>query len=90
MNPALRPAGRRPGAWFGWLDIPQLDTLTTDWVRAPDQARRKQLAAQIQKVALREVAYVPWEEYVQPTAFRNNGQGVLNFIAPVFWNVKIT
>jgi peptide/nickel transport system substrate-binding protein len=36
------------------------------------------------------VAYVPWGEYVQPTAFRKNVQGVLKFIAPVFWNVKIT
>jgi peptide/nickel transport system substrate-binding protein len=26
----------------------------------------------------------------QPTAFRKNVQGVLKFIAPVFWNVKIT
>jgi peptide/nickel transport system substrate-binding protein len=92
MNPAVHfgLSGARPDAWFGWPDIPQLDKLTTDWVRATDQTRRKQLAGEIQKVALREVAYVPWGEYVQPTAFRKNVQGVLKFIAPVFWNVKIT
>jgi hypothetical protein len=33
-----------------------LETLTTDWVRATDQTKRKQLADEIQKVALREVA----------------------------------
>ena len=46
-------------AWFGWPDIPQLDELTTQWVRATDQAKRKQFTDEIQKIALREVAYVP-------------------------------
>jgi hypothetical protein len=32
---------------------------------------------------------VPWGEYVLPTAFRKNVQGILKFIAPVFWNVHI-
>jgi peptide/nickel transport system substrate-binding protein len=88
MNPAVHFG--LAGDWFGWPDIPQLDQLTTDWVRATDQTKRKQLADDIQKVALREVAYVPWGEYVQPTAFRKNVQGVLKFIAPLFWNVRIT
>jgi hypothetical protein len=51
----LPGAGSR--AWFGWPNIPQLETLTTDWVRATDQTKRKQLADEFQKVALREVAY---------------------------------
>jgi len=78
------------GAWFGWPDVPPLEKLTTDWVRATDQARRKQLADEIQKVALDEVTYVPWGEWLQPTAFRKNVQGILKFTAPVFWNVAIT
>ena len=56
-------SGAGPGAWFGWPDIPQLEKLTTDWVRATDQAKRRQLAEEIQKVALDEVAYVPWGEW---------------------------
>jgi peptide/nickel transport system substrate-binding protein len=58
-------------------------------LRATEQARRKQLADEIQKVALDEVAYVPWGEYVLPTAFRKNVQGIQQFIAPLFWNVQI-
>jgi len=38
---------------------------------------------------LDEVAYVPWGEYVLPTAFRKNVTGILKFIAPLFWNVTI-
>ncbi|PYM12396.1 MAG: ABC transporter substrate-binding protein [Candidatus Rokuibacteriota bacterium] len=91
ISPAVHfgVSGAGAGAWFGWPDIPQLEKLITEWVRATDQGKRKQLADEIQKVALDEVAYVPWGEYVQPTAFRKSVQGILKFIAPLFWNVKI-
>jgi peptide/nickel transport system substrate-binding protein len=91
FNPAIHfgVSGAGPGAWFGWPDVPPLEKLITDWVRATDQARRKQLADEIQKVALDEVTYVPWGEWFQPTAFRKEVQGILKFTAPVFWNVKI-
>ncbi len=92
INPAVHfgVSGAGAGAWFGWPDIPQLERLTIDWVRATDLARRKQLADDIQKVALGEVAYVPWGEWVWPTAFRKNVQGILKFTVPVFWNVTIS
>jgi peptide/nickel transport system substrate-binding protein len=92
INPAVHfgLSGAGPDAWFGWPDIPQLDKLTTEWVRATDATRRKQLADEVQRVALQEVAYVPWGEWLQPTALRKNVQGALKFVAPVFWNVKLT
>jgi peptide/nickel transport system substrate-binding protein len=92
ISPAVHfgVSGAGPRAWFGWPDIPQLEKLTTDWVRATDQTKRKQIADDIQKVALREVAYVPWGEWFWPTAFRKNLQGTLKFTAPLFWNVSIT
>jgi len=92
MNPAVHfgISGAGSGAWFGWPNIPQIEKLTTSWVRATDQTKRKELADDIQKIALGEVAYVPWGEWSLPTAFRKNVQGVLKFAAPVFWNVKVT
>ncbi len=92
MNPAVHFAlsGAGPRAWFGWPDVPELEKLVTDWVRATDDTRRKQLAAEIQRVALSEVTYVPWGEWFQPTAFRKNVHDVLKFVAPIFWNVKVT
>jgi len=92
LSPAVHfgVSGAGPAAWFGWPDVPQLDKLTTDWVRATEPAKRKQIAEEVQKVALREVTYVPWGEWFQPTAFRKNVQGALKFTAPVFWNVKVT
>ncbi len=82
-------SGGGADAWFGWPDIPQLEKLTADWVRATDQAKRKLIADDIQRVALGEVAYVPWGEWFWPTAFRKNVQGILKFTAPLFWNVTI-
>ena len=32
---------------------------------------------------------MPWGEWVAPTAFRREVQGVLKFDAPLFWNVEI-
>jgi peptide/nickel transport system substrate-binding protein len=92
MNPAVHFAmsGAGQRAWFGWPDIPQLDKLVTDWVRAADETQRKQLANEIQKVALTEATYVPWGEWFQPTAFRRNVRNVLKFVAPIFWNVRVT
>ena len=38
MNPAVHFAvsGAGANAWFGWPNIPQLETLTVDWVRATE------------------------------------------------------
>jgi peptide/nickel transport system substrate-binding protein len=83
-------SGAGPRAWFGWPEVSQLEKLVTDWVRSTDQTKRKQLADEVQKVALSEVPYVPWGEWFQPTAFRRNVRDVLKFGVPIFWNVKVT
>jgi peptide/nickel transport system substrate-binding protein len=82
-------SGAGPNGWFGWPNVPQLEKLGIEWVRAKDQAKRKQLADEIQRVALSEVTYVPWGEWMQPTVFRKNVRDVLKFGAPIFWNVKL-
>ena len=33
--------------------------------------------------------YVPFGQWVLPTAYRKNVTGVLQFPAPLFWNVSI-
>jgi peptide/nickel transport system substrate-binding protein len=92
INPAVHfgVSGAGPRAWFGWPDVPQLEKLVTDWVHATDEAKRQQLADEVQRVALSEVTYVPWGEWFQPTAFRKSVRDILKFAAPIFWNVKLT
>jgi len=92
MNPAVHAglSGAGPSAWFGWPDVPQLESLIAKWVHETDQTPKNHLANEIQKLALDEVTYVPWGEWVQPTVFRKSLRDVLKFGAPLFWNVKIT
>ena len=71
-------------------DIPHLEKIVIDWVRATNDAKRKLLADEVQKVAFNEVPYVPWGEWLQPTALRKNVRDVVKFGAPVFWNVKLS
>ena len=92
INPAVHVglSGAGQSAWFGWPEVPELDKLILDWVRSSDQAKRQQLAGEIQKLALSKVIYVPWGEWVSPTALRRNVRDVVKFDAPVFWNVKVS
>jgi hypothetical protein len=69
------------------VGIPLQDAAALE--RETDQTKRLQLGDEIQKVALSEVTYVPWGEWVQPTAFRKSVRDVLKFGAPLFWNVKV-
>jgi peptide/nickel transport system substrate-binding protein len=86
MNPVVNP--HLSGEVYA--GVPQIEKLVTDWVRATDQRKRKAIADEIQKVALSEAVYVPWGEWLMPTAFRKNVQGILRFNAPLFWNVQRT
>jgi peptide/nickel transport system substrate-binding protein len=88
-NPAVHAglSGAGSVAYPGWPNVPELEQLVIRWVRATDQGTREQLAEQIQMLALNEVTYVPWGEWDYPTVFRKSVRGVLQFVAPVFWNV---
>jgi peptide/nickel transport system substrate-binding protein len=92
INPAVHAgiSGAGAGAWFGWPESGRMEELKTQWVRATDRTRQKQLAEEIQKLAYDEVMYVPFGQWVLPTAYRKTVQGVLQFPAPLFWNVSVT
>ena len=81
LTPAVNAgiAGGGEKGWFGWSSSPELEKLRTDWMRTADPAKRKQLAEQIQVVAFDEVPYVTWGQYVQPSLYRKNVRGVLQF-----------
>jgi peptide/nickel transport system substrate-binding protein len=79
--------GNGGAGWFGWADLPRLESLRDQWLSAPDLATQKALAEQIQVQAFQDVPYLPLGEYFQPTATRKGLSGVLKGL-PLFWNVK--
>src|SRR5438552_647053 len=91
INPAVDAgiSGAGDGAWFGWPENGRIEELKIQWARATDRAKQKQLAEEIQKIAYDEVMYVPFGQWVLPTAYRKSVSGVLPFPAPLFWNVSI-
>ena len=86
-NQTLRSNGAK--AWFGWPDLPPVQSLIEAWLEAPDLASQQHIAAQIQGKALDLVPYVPTGQYFSRTACRHDITGIIpgQF---VFWNVRRT
>ncbi|WP_159992566.1 ABC transporter substrate-binding protein [Roseomonas sp. 18066] len=87
----LDPAGhlllRGNASFFGWPKSDRLEELRNQWFAAPDLAAQQKVAADIQRQAFVDVPYLPFGQYIQPTAFRSSLTGVLPGFA-TFWNVK--
>jgi len=88
-DPALHPMlrGNGVGGWPGWPTIPKLEALRDQWFDAPDDAARRALCADIQRVALDEVAFVPVGAYLVPTALRRNLVDRVPGFA-IFWGLR--
>ena len=88
------PAGHYPvmgngqSAWFGWPDNPEIEALRSEWYDAPDPTTQKKATDAIQRVAFRDVPYIPLGQVFQPIAVRDTITGVLDSPFPIFWNVK--
>src|SRR5881227_383863 len=87
VNLPVRANGEK--AWFGWPTDPKIEELIDAWFKAPDLAAQKKLAADIQVEAYtNDVPYIPTGQFVAPTAYRKNLEGII--VAPVvfLWNVE--
>jgi peptide/nickel transport system substrate-binding protein len=86
-NQTLRSNGAK--AWFGWPDLPQVQSLIDAWVEAPDTAAQQKIAVEIQAKAMEQVPYLPSGQYFYRTACRKDITGIIpgQF---VFWNVRRT
>jgi len=84
-NQTLRANGAK--AWFGWPDLPTVQTLIDAWLEAPDLAAQQRIAADLQREAFQQVPYLPTGQYFTRTACRRDivdiPQGQF-----VFWNVR--
>jgi peptide/nickel transport system substrate-binding protein len=76
-------------AWFGWPDLPQLQKLVELWTDAPDLVTQQSIAAEIQKVALQQVPFLPLGQFFGKTARRREIEGLVKGVI-AFWNVRRT
>ena len=89
LNPAGHLSLRTNGAqaWFGWPEDARIEALREQWFTAPDVAAQAAICADIQREAFVNVPYIPMGQYLQPTAYRSDLEGVLPGFA-LFWNVR--
>jgi peptide/nickel transport system substrate-binding protein len=87
LNIPLRANGEK--AWFGWPTDAKLEALIDAWFKASDPTAQKKLAEEIQvEVYTGGIPYIPTGQFLIPTAYRKNLDGII--IAPVvfLWNVE--
>ena len=87
LHPGRREDGLREEGQPGWPCSPELGRLIDAFAEEPDAAKRKELARQIQVMALDHVAYLYYSEYFEPAAMRKELKGVLEAPVPVFWGM---
>ncbi len=85
-NVALR--GNGGDAWFGWPTSPRLEGLREQWLEAASLEAQKDVARQIQKVAMVEVPFIPLGQIFYSTAASSEMSGILPAPFPLFWNIR--
>jgi peptide/nickel transport system substrate-binding protein len=76
------------GGWFGWWRNARAEELAEAWLFEPDEARQRAIAAELGRLALSEVSFVPLGQFVIRTAYRSSLTGILQGSAPYPWNVR--
>ncbi len=89
FNPAAHNFIRGSGlsATFGWSTSARLEELRNEWLQSTTDEERARIGRDMQRQAFIDVPYVPLGQFYQPTAYRDDLQGVLKGL-PLFWNVK--
>jgi peptide/nickel transport system substrate-binding protein len=81
----LRCGGQK--GFFGWPDIPEIETLREAWIEAPDEAGRQRIARDLQAASMVQVPYLPLGQYFYRTAYRREIRDIVQDQF-VFWNAR--
>jgi peptide/nickel transport system substrate-binding protein len=89
MNPVVNAGftGAGEAGLWGWHKSEEMARLRLEWARSADEAKRKQIAEQLQQLAYDEVPYLSWGQYLQPSIHRKHVKGVLQNPAAILWNI---
>lgn len=85
-NTPLATDGRE--SWAGWPDVPEISALRLDYARAASVEEQKEIAKQIQKLAIDEGVVGPLGQFRIPAAWNAEWSGFLESPITLFWNVS--
>jgi peptide/nickel transport system substrate-binding protein len=76
--------------WFGWQNEPRIEQAKDRFARAGTLAEKKQIAEQIQLLAMETATHAPLGQYQSPSAVRKNVSNLIpvNAGVPLLWGVK--
>jgi peptide/nickel transport system substrate-binding protein len=88
VDPTSRPI-RANGdkAFFGWPNIPQIETEVAAWYEAKTLDEEKAITRRLNKAAFDNAIYAPLGLYLQQQAWRTNVTGITQGPLPFFWDV---
>lgn len=75
-------------AWFGWPDVPEIETLRFEYARAVNPEDKQSIAAKIQDLVLDEGVIVPLGQFRSPASFSNSLKNIPEAPITVFWGVE--
>jgi len=89
-HPAISTTIRGLGAkgWAGWFENAKIESLTSEWLVAPDEDARDKLAEAIHREALDKLPSLPLGRFFINTAYRKDLTGMLEGTTPVAWNLN--
>lgn len=73
--------------YFGWFDVPAIEDLRARFARTSDPVELKKIAADLQRLILDEVVYIPLGESFTISARRKNVSLGPDSQVPVFWGL---
>ena len=81
---------RGQNGWFGWQDEPRIEQAKDKFARAQTVAEKKQIAEQLQLLAMETATHAPLGQYQSPSAVRKNVSPLIpvNAGIPLLWGVK--
>jgi peptide/nickel transport system substrate-binding protein len=90
INPAVYIAIRAngDGAWFGWPNIPAVETEVSNWFEAKNLDEEKAAISRLNRAAIENVVYAPTGFFLQYQAWRANVSGITKGPLPFFWGVS--
>lgn len=75
-------------AWFGWPDLPQVESEISSWFEASRPQEEKAAAARINQTALEGVVFAPTGFFLTHQAWRKNVTGIAKGPLPFFWGIS--
>ncbi len=76
-------------AWFGWPQNDEVEELRVTWANETDPEARRAIMDDLHEILMDDAPFVMVGQYLMPSAWRSNVQGVLKAPVMALWNITV-